>query len=288
MDRVLRDMRSDVDSVHTKWYEEVATMCQSAEVTMTLPRLCGRQRNRANVPAQTPSEYYCRTVTTPILDHLISEIQSRFSAHHKTALLGLHLIPLILVTKLFGEIDDTLKPLKDLYVDDLQDESPFKTELHQWYLKWKAEKEANGMEALPKTLAFTLPHCSSYYANIYIFLRIACTLPVTSCFSERSFSALKRIKTNIRSNMSNERLTSLTLLHVHQDNPIDIPEVINEFARRHPRRLRLTNMLADSSSNYTDTKCLCALSPCSLVLCYAQPFCFVQYRCKQEVNNIKM
>ena len=45
--------------------------------------------------------------------------------------------------------------------------------------------------------------------------------------------------------MGNERLTSLALLHLHRDIDIDIPEVIDEFARRHPRRMELLNILAD-------------------------------------------
>ena len=127
-----------------------------------------------------------------------------------------------------------------MYTSVLQDDS-FKPELHQWYLKWKKE-DTHGIQALPNTLAFTLPHCSSYFANIQILLRILYTLPVTSCSSERSFSALKRIKTNIRSSMTNDRLTSLTLLHIHHDIAVDIPQVI-QFARRHPRRLKLANIL---------------------------------------------
>ena len=77
------------------------------------------------------------------------------------------------------------------------------------------------------------------------YIHILCTLPVTSCSSKRSFSALKWVKTSIRSCMSNERLNLLTLLHVHTDIAIDIPQVIEEFSRHHPRRLRLTNILSN-------------------------------------------
>lgn len=52
----------------------------------------------------------------------------------------------------------------------------------------------------------------------------------------RSFSGLKRIKTALRSTMSTEHLSSLALLHMHQDIPVNIEEVIDEFSRRHPRR----------------------------------------------------
>ena len=145
----------------------------------SLPRLCGRQKHRENVPAQTSSEYYRRIITIPVLDHLISEIDRRFSEHHKTALLGLNWIPAIMVQKPIDEAQKLLKPLEELYREDLEDDS-FTTELSLWYLKWKSEGETHGVQALPKSLTFTIPQCSSYFSNTQILLRILCTLPVTS------------------------------------------------------------------------------------------------------------
>ena len=43
--------------------------------------------------------------------------------------------------------------------------------------------------------------------------------------------------------MGNERLTALILLHVHRDIEVDIPQVINEFAKRYPKRMKLNNIL---------------------------------------------
>ena len=43
-------------------------------------------------------------------------------------------------------------------------------------------------------------------------------MPSTNCTSERSFSALRRLKTYLRSTMSQERLNnSLMVSHVHKD-----------------------------------------------------------------------
>ena len=39
-----------------------------------IPRKCARQIQRNNVPATTPSEYYKRAISIPMLDHLESEI----------------------------------------------------------------------------------------------------------------------------------------------------------------------------------------------------------------------
>ena len=124
----------------------------------------------------------------------------------------------------------------DLYAVDLSDVSSLSAEIHTWYIKWKSDEKEHGLSALPSTLSSTMPRISNFYTNIKALVTVLCTLPVTSCTAERSFSGLKRV----RSSMSNERLTSLILLHVHQDIPVIIEEVIDEFSRRHPRRLQLS------------------------------------------------
>ena len=120
------------------------------------------------------------------------------------------------------------------YAADLPNVSFLKSELHNWYTKWTTVKETDGLIVLPAILYSTLPN---FHPNIKALITVHCTLPVTSCAAERSFSRL--IKTSLRSSMSNERHTSLILLHVHQDIPINI-EVIQEFARRCPRRIQLS------------------------------------------------
>lgn len=52
------------------------------------------------------------------------------------------------------------------------------------------------------------------YGNLSIALRLLLTLPVTVASGERSFSALKLIKTYLRSTMSQERLSGLALISI--------------------------------------------------------------------------
>ena len=79
-----------------------------------------------------------------------------------------------------------------------------------------------------KTLKFSnaMQYFSQHaYTTCYI---IVCTLPVTSCSCERSFSDLKRLKTYLQSIMGQERMNDLE---------IDNDAVIDMFARKHPRRM---------------------------------------------------
>ena len=56
-------------------------------------------------------------------------------------------------------------------------------------------------------------------------------MPATNAQSERSFSAVRRIKTYLRSRMSQKRLNNLMLLHVHKSetDDLDLIDVANDF-----------------------------------------------------------
>jgi len=64
-------------------------------------------------------------------------------------------------------------------------------------------------------------------------LKLALTICVTTATAERSFSALRRLKTFLRSTMSQERLNHAALLHVHRDlalSPrVNLKQICNEF-----------------------------------------------------------
>ena len=75
----LKQVRESVDSYHSRWFETISEMCSEVGTTPSVPRICGRQCHRASTPASNPSEYYRRTITVPILDHLLAELDRQFS-----------------------------------------------------------------------------------------------------------------------------------------------------------------------------------------------------------------
>ena len=60
-------------------------------------------------------------------------------------------------------------------------------------------------------------------------------LPVTSCEVEQSFSSLRRIKTYLRSTMTQERLNGLALLNVYFCSLYVPSEVRRQFLLRNRR-----------------------------------------------------
>ena len=58
---------------------------------------------------------------------------------------------------------------------------------------------------------------TSVYPNLSILYRLVLTLPVTSASCERSFSALKFVKNNLRSVMGHQRLSDLMVMAVESE-----------------------------------------------------------------------
>ena len=110
-------------------------MCEDVATESSVPRRCSRQTHQSNVPASTPSEYYCRSLSIPLIDHLLSEMQSRFSSHQQTALLGLSIVPSVMVSLSSQECDSEVSELADMYRCDLASQGCVTSELHCWQMK---------------------------------------------------------------------------------------------------------------------------------------------------------
>ncbi len=113
------------------------------------------------------------------------------------------------------------------------------TELHCWSVKWRANtEEAKELDTPLKVLAAA---DGDFFPNIKQLFYVVSTLAVTSAECERSVSRLRHLKTYLRSTMLEERLNGLAMMYVHRDIPCLPEAVVDEFARRQPRRLELTN-----------------------------------------------
>ena len=70
-------------------------------------------------------------------------------------------------------------------------------------------------------------------------LQLYFTFPVTTATAERSFSSLRRIKTFLRSTMTECRLNNLFLLYVHKSitDALDLSQIAKDFASVNSRRM---------------------------------------------------
>lgn len=77
-------------------------------------------------------------------------------------------------------------------------------------------------------------------SSVHLLLRLFMTIPISSATSERSFSALRRLFTYLRSSMTEKRLNNCLLLHVHKDltDSIDLTLIAKEFIDCNDERKR--------------------------------------------------
>ncbi|CAI6372170.1 unnamed protein product [Macrosiphum euphorbiae] len=77
------------------------------------------------------------------------------------------------------------------------------------------------------------------FPNLYLMVQVAITLPISSATSERSFSAMRRINTYLRSTMNQDRFSNLSILHIEKDIEIKINEILQIFIDKNKRKMKL-------------------------------------------------
>ena len=84
----------------------------------------------------------------------------------------------------------------------------------------------------------TVTSSRNLLSEVYKLLHICCTIPVTSATAERTFSALRRLKTFLRTTMTQMRLNHVAILHTHKEmtDEIDLDSIEREFVSANDRR----------------------------------------------------
>lgn len=82
---------------------------------------------------------------------------------------------------------------------------------------------------------------SECYGCVSKLMKIALTLPITSCSAERAFSKLKLVKSRLRSTMNQDRLENLMVMSVEVDllENLDLNSLVQKFTDSAPRRMNL-------------------------------------------------
>ena len=222
--------RENIENDFHDWFMDASRIGSELGIVLTVPRLSGRQQHRANAGPENPDpKVYYRiniNVAIPFLDHMEQVLNNRF---HSDSMVGSHLfylVPTLIINH--SDLQDLAKCLL-FWERDLPSASSLLSELKQWQRFWKLKSES-----LDNIIPADLEHCihaadEDVFPNIRVLLIIACTIPVSSCKAERSFSALRRIKSYLRNTMSSERFAGLALMHLHSDVDTDIDEVCEAF-----------------------------------------------------------
>ncbi|XP_068704558.1 52 kDa repressor of the inhibitor of the protein kinase-like [Montipora foliosa] len=229
---VLNAEKND-DAVWEALMEKAIEIASDYGIDPSSPRMAGRQQHRNNVPANIPSAYWKMAMYLPFLDHLVAEINEKL------------VVPVpgfqaqLLIPGKLGQLTaEKLKSIHEHYsVDMAIDLEEFKLEVNRWRHRWSIREPT---DPLPQTLVEILDVANpAFYPAIYVAVKTLLTYPVSACAAECSFSSMKRLKTPLRNTMTDDRLSSLAILHIHKEKEINVESVLDQFAQHKERCLTL-------------------------------------------------
>ena len=84
------------------------------------------------------------------------------------------------------------------------------------------------------------PGVQSSMSQVCDLLKLILVMPATNAVSERSASALRRLKNYLRSTMSQSRLKNLMVLHIHKErlDKLCLKSCLNDFISSNEHRLQ--------------------------------------------------
>ena len=138
----------------------------------------------------------------------------------------------LLIKSVLGEdFSNELESVTEFYGDDLSPYrlSPQLSILASQLIKFK---EALNFQNILEYIRSISLREREILSEVVKRLRIILVNPATNAISERSFSALRRLKTYLLSTMCQTRLNAIILLHVHKEKTdlLSVLKIANTFA----------------------------------------------------------
>ena len=150
------------------------------------------------------------------------------------------LIPAKILKLTPTDVDAILKQ----YERDLPSSMNFIQEVDRWTDHCKDMPDIKTLVS-----ALNLAKVGNMFPNITTIFELLLTLPVGFCSCERSFSAMRRLKTWQRSTMEEERFNGLALMNIHSNNDVGHIDPINVLKRFDPTgHLRIGRLFCESDA----------------------------------------
>lgn len=152
-------------------FEDAVSIAEQFDLMPTIPRRTPRQQNRANVPANTPSEYWKRALFYVFMDHIIQQMDERLLGA-EVRYQGFFLLP----PRLQSLNDVKLDAIFNAFKTDIPgDFNFFKREVERWKMKWEMSLTK------PTSIVETLEDSNkARYPAIYAILLVLLTMPVAT------------------------------------------------------------------------------------------------------------
>ena len=182
----------------------------------------------------TPKQFYSQHYFE-CLDFVVNAVKDRFDQPGYKTLKQLE--NLLLKAAQGEEYKDELGFVIDQYGDDFTTSS-LTTQLEILTSAFSSSSEKPTLATIKEHIVSLSPAQRVLISEVCTVLKLIMVMPATNAISERSASVLRRVKTYLRSTMSQLRL-NLLMLHAHTDktDELVIPTCLNEFIRGNEHRM---------------------------------------------------
>ena len=186
--------------------------------------------------APTSAEAFYRRTYYEVVDYVTQAIRSRFD---QTGYKTLDQMERLLIEEQVNT--DEFSGLLSAYGKEL-DKDRLAAQLRVLHrnipLDIQQEKGGIKLKSILNFLCCLSPAERQFYSNVVHLAKLILVMPATNAISERSFSALRRLKTWLRSTMQPSRLNWCMVLHVHNEetDQLDLTTIANDFVSRNDSR----------------------------------------------------
>ena len=181
-------------------------------------------------------EHY-RQIYYEVIDFVIAGITDRFDQPGYT--LYKNVEDLLVKAVNNAPHDQCFKDVTSFYKDDL-DPTELSTQLKMLSVHFAEQGSQVTLQDCVNYLRSLLAAQRSFYSQVCILVRLILVMPATNAVSERSFSAMRRLKSYLRSTMTQSRSNHLMILHLNKEklDSLDLNAIGNQFVQGSEHRLQ--------------------------------------------------
>lgn len=186
---------------------------------------------------ETVQDFYCPKYYEA-LDLVVNMVKSRFDQDGYKMYVNLE--QLLVKAANQEEYEEEMKFVTEFYNKDFNDKGLLSTQLQVLSTNVSSPLSDSSSSVQRHDLTSVLEYLKELSQAQKVLLSEVCkvaklllVMPASNALSERSFSALRRVKSFLRATMSQARLNSTMILHVHKDftDDLSLIEVANNFVR---------------------------------------------------------
>lgn len=223
---------------HRKWFSDAVGRAKKLGVEVSKPEM----EQASELPLD---DFYRETLSRPILQYLVSEVNRVFSTEMVRILRWLSLVPSYMADHNFSIRRDKVA---DANLNNLARPDTFYEELGSWEVKWR---HASKRRILPTTVFATLKIPDiGFYPNVQSLLRVLGTVPCVNAEADvygQYHMVLERCHSYLRATAEDQRQCRMAYVYVNQDVHFNVEQMVESYVQKHPDILQLLQVVSTSS-----------------------------------------